>query len=172
MFEGKLYTIVEFQFVKPGKGAAFVRTKLKDFISGDILSRTFDSGDKFEDAYIEDKQLQYLYKDSHGRHFMDVENYEQLMLSEDHLKESLPFLKENIVLTGLFHNNKLIKVVPPFFVELKVVSTEPGVRGDTAKASLKPAELETGHVVLVPLFIEVGTVVKIDTRTGEYVGRA
>jgi len=172
VLDGKLYSIIEFQHVKPGKGAAFVRTKLRDFISGDVLSRTFDSGDKFEDAYIEEKKLQSLYKDVHGWHFMDIETYEQLMLSEGQLHEALNFLKEETTLSGLFYQGKLLKVAPPLFVDLKVVHTEPGMKGDTAKAALKPAEVETGFVVQVPLFIENGTVIRIDTRTGQYVGRA
>jgi len=168
---GEPFIIVEFLHVKPGKGGAFVRTKLKSLLTGKILEHTFRSGERVKSPDIEEKEVQYLYNDGENYYFMDKESYWQFELAEDQLVDSKDFLQENITLTVLFHNNNPVGVQLPTFVELRIDRTEPGVRGDTASGGTKPAKLESGAVVQVPLFLEEGDIIKIDTRTGEYIER-
>jgi len=170
--DGNVYTIVEFQHVKPGKGAAFVRTKLRNVISGSTLEKTFNPTEKFAPAFIERKDMEYLYNDGELYYFMDVENYEQVPLNAEKLGDNFKFVKENTVVKILSFKGNVFSIEPPFFVELKIVDTEPGVRGDTANNVTKLATVETGAVIRVPLFINNDEMVKIDTRTGEYMERA
>lgn len=169
--DGQPFEILEFQHVKPGKGSAFTRTTIRNLISGRNLEPTFKSGDKVGRPDIEEKDMQYLYKQGDEFHFMDQRSFEQTYLDEKALGESRNFLKENIGVTILFYNNKAIAVTLPNAVELKVVKCDPGVRGDTVSGAMKPAQLETGHTINVPLFINEGDVLKIDTRSGEYLTR-
>ena len=169
--DGNLFSIVEFQHVKPGKGGAFVRTKLRRLRDGSVIERTFRAGEKFEDAYIEKRTMQYLYRSGDLFHLMDTKNYEEIQLSVQSLGAGTQFLKENMELEGQFHDGQLIGVQPPIFVDLHVTSTEPGVRGDTSKPALKPAQMETGAMVQVPMFVETGDLIRVDTRTGAYVSR-
>ena len=169
--EGNIYQILEFQHVKPGKGAAFVRTKLKNIISGGVVEKTFRPTEKFPKAHIERKDMQYLYSDGELFHFMDVETYDQIALNEDAIGDSLKFVKENEMVKICSHKGNVFAVEPPLFVELSIIDTEPGFKGDTATGATKPATVETGAVVYVPLFVEMGDVLKIDTRTGEYLSR-
>lgn len=170
--DGKPFEIVEFQHVKPGKGGAFVRTKLKNMINGRVLDQTFRSGEKVDRPDLEEKQMQYLYKDGDKYCLMDNETYDQLFLSEEQMGDSVRFLTENLNVNMLFFNGKPIGIELPMFVELAVADTEPGVKGDTASKVTKPATLETGAVVPVPIFINSGDKIKVDTRTGGYVERA
>lgn len=169
--EGNIYQILEFQHVKPGKGAAFVRTKLKNIINGGVVEKTFRPTEKFPKAHIERKDMQYLYSDGELYHFMDVETYDQIALNEDAIGDSLKFVKENEMVKICSHKGNVFAVEPPLFVELAITETEPGFKGDTAQGATKPATVETGAVVYVPLFVEQGDVLKIDTRTGEYLSR-
>lgn len=169
--DGQVYQIVEFQHVKPGKGAAFVRTKLKNVITGATVERTFNPTDKMEKAMIERKDMQYLYNDGDLYYFMDVETYEQLPLSADKLGDALKFVKEDMVVKILSYKGNVFGVEPPTFVELEVTETEPGFKGDTATGATKPATVETGAVIKVPLFVNQGEKIRIDTRTGEYMER-
>ncbi len=168
---GEPFTIVDFQHVKPGKGGAFIRTTLKSLVSGNVIDRTFRSGEKVEKPDLEEKQMQFLYETENEFHFMDSESFEQLFLTQEQLGDARNYLQENVNVTLLFHNGKPIGVEVPIFVELTVTSTEPGVRGDTAAGATKPATLETGMIVQVPLFVCEGDVLKIDTRTGKYIER-
>ncbi|MBI2173836.1 MAG: elongation factor P [Candidatus Omnitrophica bacterium] len=169
--DGQLWVIVEFQHVKPGKGGAFVRTKLRRLRDNSVIERTFRAGEKFEDAYIEKRNLQYLYRTADTFHLMDTKNYEEVTVSTDLLGATVGFLKENAELEGQFHNGQMIGIQPPIFVDLHVSSTEPGVRGDTSKPGMKPATLETGATVQVPLFVEIGDMIRVDTRNSSYVSR-
>jgi elongation factor P len=169
--DGEPFVIVEFQHVKPGKGGAFVRTRLKSLRTGLVQDRTFRSGEKVARPDLQERQMQYLYHGEGQWHFMDTETYEQIFLTEEQLGEERYYLQENVTITVLFHRGQPIGVQVPNFVELEVVQTEPGVRGDTATGATKPARLETGLVVQVPLFINEGDRVRIDTRTGEYIER-
>lgn len=171
LLDNALVSIVDFQHVKPGKGSAFVRTKLKNVQTGAVLDRTFRSGDKVEEVRLEKRQMQYLYAEGEIYHFMDTETYEQLGIPASLVGEGAGFLKENEMTYVLIALEKPIGVELPKFVELAVTHTEPGIKGDTATGAVKPATLETGAVVNVPLFINQGDVLKIDTRTGEYVER-
>lgn len=171
-YNGNIYTIIEFQHVKPGKGAAFVRTKLKNVIDGGVIEQSFRPTEKFDRAIIERKDMEYLYNDGELYYFMDPESYEQMPIGADQIGDSLKFVKENEQVKILSHDGNVFGIEPPMFVELEVTHTEPGVRGDTATNVLKPAEVETGATVQVPLFIDNGSRIKIDTRTGEYLGRA
>lgn len=171
-FEGSIYTIIDFQHVKPGKGAAFVRTKLKNIKTGGVVERTFRPTEKVENALIERKDMQYLYPDGDLYHFMDVETYEQMALNGDTLGDALKFVKENDTVKMLSHNGVVFGVEPSLFVELEITETEPGFKGDTAQGATKPAVVETGATVYVPLFVNQGDRIKIDTRTGEYLSRA
>ena len=168
-----IWTIVSFLHVKPGKGAAFVRTKLKNIVTGAVIERTFNPTDKFPKAMIETKEMQYLYNDGDMYYFMDTETYDQLALTHEQVADAIPFVKENTNVTVRFFKGAPFSVAAPNFVELTVVNTEPGFKGDTAANTTKPATLETGITLQVPLFIENGDVLKIDTRDGgEYLGRA
>ena len=168
-----IWTIVSFLHVKPGKGAAFVRTKLKNIVTGAVIERTFNPTDKFPKAMIETKEMQYLYADGDMYYFMDTETYDQLALTHEQVADDIPFVKENTNVTVRFFKGAPFSVAAPNFVELTVVNTEPGFKGDTAANTTKPATLETGITLQVPLFIENGDVLKIDTREGgEYLGRA
>lgn len=169
--DGQLWVLVEFQHVKPGKGGAFVRTKLRRLKDGSVIERTFRSGERFQDAYIEKRTLQYLYRAGDAFHLMDVKTYEEVQVPAQTLGPAAGFLKENMGLEGQFHDGQLIGIQPPMFVELHVQSTEPGVRGDTSKAGMKPATLETGGTIQVPLFVEIGDLIRVDTRTSSYVSR-
>ena len=169
--DGNIYQILEFQYVKPGKGAAFVRTKLKNIISGGVVEKTFRPTEKFPKEHIDRKDMQYLYRDGDLFNFMDVETYDQIALNEDVVGDSLKFVKENEVVKICSHNGNVFSVEPPLFVELAITETEPGFKGDTAQGATKPATVETGAIVMVPLFVEQGDVLKIDTRSGEYLSR-
>ena len=169
--EGNIYQIIEFQHVKPGKGAAFVRTKLKNIISGGVVEKTFRPTEKFPKAHIERKDMQYLYSDGELYHFMDVETYDQIALNQDAIGDALKFVKENEMVKICSHKGNVFAVEPPLFVELAIIDTEPGFKGDTAQGATKPATVETGAVVYVPLFVDMGDVLKIDTLTGEYLSR-
>jgi elongation factor P len=170
IYDNSLYKILYFQHVKPGKGGAFVRTKLKDLGSGAIIEKTFRAGEKMEQAILETKKMQYLYRDEHYN-FMDTNTYEQVQLGEEQLKDEKEYLLENMEISVVYHDGKPISVELPIFIEAKVVQTEPGVKGDTVGTSYKPAKIETGAIVQVPLFISNGDIIKIDTRNGEYITR-
>jgi len=170
-YEGKICQVVEFQHVKPGKGAAFVRTKLKDIVNGGVVETSFRPTEKFPTARIDRKDMQYLYNDGELYNFMDVETYDQVALSAEDVGDSLKFVKENETVKMCSHNGKVFAVEPPLFVELVISETEPGFKGNTATGATKPATVETGATVYVPLFVEEGDVIKIDTRTGEYLSR-
>ncbi len=168
---GEPLTIVDFQHVKPGKGGAFVRTKMKSLISGNTLEKTFRSGEKVDVPNLEEKTMSFLYQDESGYWFMDSRTYDQMNLKEDNISEAIGYLKENIEVGILFHNDKPIGIDLPMFMELAVAETDPGVRGNTASGGSKPAKLETGKTIQVPLFINEGDIVKVDTRTDEYIER-
>ncbi|HBM74280.1 MAG TPA: elongation factor P [Clostridiaceae bacterium] len=170
--DGQVFNIVDFQHVKPGKGAAFVRTKVKNVITGAVLEKTFNPTEKFPEAVIERKEMQYLYNDGSLYYFMDTDTYEQIPLNKDIVEDAVKFLKENDLATIRFYKGEAFSVEPPNFVELEVTHTEPGVRGDTATNTLKPATLETGASIMVPLFINTGDKIRVDTRSGEYMERA
>ena len=170
-YEGNVYQIVEFQHVKPGKGAAFVRTKLRNIKNGGVVEKTFRPTEKCPQAHIDRADMQYLYSDGELYHFMDVETYDQIALNEEAIGDALKFVKENEMVKMLSHNGEVFSVEPPLFVELVITDTEPGFKGDTATGATKPATVETGAQVNVPLFVESGDTIKIDTRTGEYLSR-
>jgi elongation factor P len=170
--DGDIFTIVEFQHVKPGKGGAFVRTRLKNVRSGATIEKTFRAGEKMEQAILERKPMNYLYASDGEYFFMDMESYEQVALTGALLGDGVKYLKENTPVQMLMHDESVIGADVPFFMELEVVETDPGLRGDTASGGTKPAKLETGAVVLVPLFINIGDRVKVDTRTDSYLERA
>ena len=169
--DSQVFKIVEFQHVKPGKGAAFVRTKLKNVMTGAVLERTFNPTEKVQEAQIERKDMQYLYSDGEMYYFMDNETYEQLPLGKDDLGDTLNYLTDNMMVKVVSYKGKVFGVEPPIFVELAVTYTEPGFKGDTSTGATKPATLQTGYVVNVPLFVNIGDKVRIDTRTGEYMER-
>lgn len=169
--EGTVYQILEFQHVKPGKGAAFVRTKLKNIMSGGVVEKTFRPTEKFPKAHIEKKDMQYLYSDGEMYNFMDVETYDQIALDEETAGDALKFVKENDMVKVVSYKGNIFDIEPPMFAELEVTETEPGVRGDTATNVTKPATVETGAQVNVPIFVNQGDVIQIDTRTGEYLKR-
>ena len=170
--DGQVQQVIEFQHVKPGKGAAFVRTKIKNVMTGSVVERTFRPTEKFPSARIDRVDMQYLYADGDLYNFMDVNTYEQIALSTDVVGDALKFVKENEMCKICSYNGKVFSVEPPLFVELEITDTEPGFKGDTATGATKPATVETGAVVYVPLFVNQGDRVKIDTRTGEYLSRA
>lgn len=170
--DGNVYQVVEFQHVKPGKGAAFVRTKIKNVITGGVLEKTYSPTDKFEQAFIEKRDMAYSYNDGDMYYFMDSETYEMVPVASKDLPDSFKFVTENMVCKLLSYKGKIFGIEPPNFVNLAVSHTEPGLKGNTATNTLKPATLETGAEVRVPLFINEGDVIQIDTRTGEYMGRA
>ncbi len=170
-WDGGVWNIVDFQHVKPGKGAAFVRTKMKNIITGTVIERTFNPSDKVPRAIIETKEMQYLYEDGTLYYFMDLESYDQLPLNFDQVEEAIPFVKENTNVTVRFFKGSPFSVEAPLFVELEITETEPGFKGDTASNTFKPATVETGFSLQVPLFINIGDTIRIDTRTGEYMER-
>ncbi|MCM1087725.1 MAG: elongation factor P [Blautia sp.] len=170
-YEGNVYQIIEFQHVKPGKGAAFVRTKLKNVINGGVVEKTFRPTEKCPQARIDRKDMQYLYADGDLYNFMDTETYDQVALNSDTVGDALKFVKENEMVKVCSYNGNVFTIEPPLFVELEITDTEPGFKGDTATGATKPAIVETGAKVMVPLFVNQGEVIKIDTRTGEYLSR-
>lgn len=170
--EGQVYIVIEFLHVKPGKGAAFVRTKLRNVIAGGVTERTFNPSEKFQEAVIERKEMQYLYSDDSLYYFMDQETYEQIPLNYEKVEDAIKYLKENMCAIIKFYKGEAFSVEPPNFVVLEVIETDPGFKGNTATNTLKPAKVETGSIVQVPLFINEGDKIRIDTRTGEYMERA
>lgn len=170
--DGQVWVIVDFQHVKPGKGAAFVRTRMKNIMQGNVLEKTFNPTEKFENAHVDKKEMQYLYNDGELYYFMDNETYEQLPLNKNKVEDAMNFVKENMTVTIKFFKGEAFSVEPPNFVELQIAETEPGFKGDTATAGNKPAILETGYKISVPLFINEGDLIRVDTRTGEYMERA
>jgi elongation factor P len=170
--DGQIFQVVEFQHVKPGKGAAFVRTKLKNAITGATVERTFNPTDKMEKAHIERKDMQYLYNDGDLFYFMDTETYEQMPVNKSSIGDAFKFVKEEMTVKILSYKGNVFGIEPPTFVELEITHTEPGFKGDTATGATKPATLETGAIVKVPLFVNQGDKIKIDTRTGDYLERA
>lgn len=170
--DGQIFQVVEFQHVKPGKGAAFVRTKMKNIITGATVERTFNPTDKVEQARIDRQDMQYLYNDGDLYYFMDTETYEQLPIGKDTIGDTFKFVKENMTVKILSYKGNVFGIEPPTFVELEITETEPGFKGDTATGATKPATLETGAIVKVPLFVNQGDKIRIDTRTGEYLERA
>ena len=169
--EGSVFQIMEFQHVKPGKGAAFVRTKIKNIMNGGVVERTFRPTEKFPAARIDRVDMQYLYSDGDLYHFMDVNTYEQVALNDEAIGDALKFVKENEMVKICSYNGNVFSVEPPLFVELEITDTEPGFKGDTAQGATKPAVVETGATVYVPLFVDQNDKIKIDTRTGEYLSR-
>ena len=170
--DGQVQQVIEFQHVKPGKGAAFVRVKMKNVVTGAVTETSFNPTAKFEEAFVERREMQYLYNEGDLYYFMDNETYEQIPISKDTLGDDFRFVKENENVKVLSYNGSVFAVEPPLFVELEITETEPGVKGNTATNVLKPATVETGAVVKVPIFIEQGERIQIDTRTGEYLGRS
>ena len=171
-YDGQVLQVVEFQHVKPGKGAAFVRTKLKNVITGGVTEQSFSPTDKFENATIEKRETQYSYNDGDLYYFMDQETYDMIPVAKDSLPDNFKFVKEEMICKLLSYKGKVFSVEPPMFVELVVTHSEPGVRGNTAQGTTKPATLETGATIKVPLFINEGELIRVDTRTGEYLERA
>lgn len=171
LIDDKVYMIVSYEHVKPGKGAAFCRTKLRDLKTGQLIERTFRDGDRIQEAFVEEKKLQFLYREGQDYHFMDMQDFNEFTLSKDVIGEFTDFLKDNLELTGYFYKGQLINIKLPQFIELKVVKTEPGFKGDSVKSGTKPAVLETGLEINVPLFIQEGDVIKVNTQTKEYVER-
>ncbi|MCE5273632.1 MAG: elongation factor P [Syntrophaceae bacterium] len=169
--EGEPLVIVDFQHVKPGKGGAFVRTKMKSLISGNVLEKTFRSGEKVDVPDLEEKKMSFLYKDEEGYCFMDSQTYEQMTLTKDQIGDALGYIKENVEVEVLLHNGTPIGVELPMFLNLQIVETDPGVKGNTVSGGSKPAKLETGLTIQVPLFVNEGEVVKVDTRTAQYIER-
>ena len=170
--DNDVFTVVDFQHVKPGKGSAFVRTKLKNVRTGGVVERTFNAGEKLQKAHVEKREMQYLYNDGESYNLMDTENYEQITANKEQLGDVVKYLKENTNVHVLLYQGNIIGVEMSNSVELEVVETAPGIKGDTASGGSKPATLETGAVVQVPFFIEVGDILQIDTRTGQYLKRA
>ena len=171
-YDGQVYIVIDFLHVKPGKGAAFVRTKLRNVIAGGVIERTFNPSEKFQEAVIERKEMEYLYNDESLYYFMDLETYEQIPLNYEKVEDAIKYLKENMNAIIKFYRGEAFSVEAPNFVELKVIETDPGFKGNTATNTLKPAKIETGTVIHVPLFINEGDKIRIDTRTGEYMERA
>lgn len=169
--DGGVWVIVDFQHVKPGKGAAFVRTKIKNVIAGNVLERTFNPSDKFPRAHVERKEMQYLYNDGELYYFMDTETYEQLPLNKEFVEDAMNFITENMNVTVAFFKGNAFSVDAPNFVELTITETDPGFKGDTATGAIKPAILETGYKINVPLFVNTGDKIRVDTRTGDYMER-
>ncbi len=170
-YDGEVYRIIDFQHVKPGKGAAFVRTKMKDIRNGGVIETSFRPTEKFEEAQIDRIDMQYLYKDGDTYNFMNTETYDQVALTEDDIADVMKFVKENDMVKVLSYKGQIFSVEPPLFVELEVIETEPGFKGNTATNTFKPCTVETGAMVMVPTFVEIGDRLQIDTRTGEYLKR-
>jgi elongation factor P len=167
-----IYQVLEYQPVKPGKGAAFVRTKLRNLKTGNVQERTFRGDEKIEEAFIEERKLQYLYASGDAYHFMDQNNFEEISIPKEILGDKTNFLKDNLDVSANFYKNEVLNINLPNFIEFKIVYTELGVKGDTAKSGTKPAKIETGAIIQVPLFINTGDRIKVDTRTKEYIERA
>lgn len=172
LVDEEVYIVIETQHVKPGKGAAFVRAKLRNLRNASIQEKTFRGDEKIDEAFVEERKLQYLYNSGKMYHFMDQDNFEEIAISEDNVGDKKKFLKDNLEVAGSFYKNETLNINLPNIIEFKVVHTEPGIKGDTAKGGSKLAQIETGAKVNVPLFIEEGDIIKVDTRTGEYVERA
>ena len=170
--DNAIWQIIEFQHVKPGKGSPFVRTKLKNIINGGVVEKSFNPTEKFPQAHIDKSEYQFLYADDDFYNFMNTENYEQVQLTKETVGDALKFVKENEMVKLCSHNGNVFAIEPPLFVELVITESEPGVKGNTATGATKPAIVETGAKVMVPLFVEQGEKIKIDTRTGEYLSRA
>ena len=171
LINGEVFTVTEFSHVKPGKGSAFVRVKLKSLRTENVIERTFKSADKLDDVYLENKELQYTYRAGDTLHFMDQEHFEEVTLTAGQLGEALKYLQENLTVTAIYFNNKFQKVLIPTFIIANIIETEPGFKGDTSRAGTKPAIIDTGLSIQVPLFINKGDWVKVDTRVGQYVER-
>lgn len=171
VIDGILYQIIEFQHIKPGKGGAFVRTKLKSLRNKAVIDKTFRAGEKVEDAFIEYKNLQYTYNSDSVYHFMDTETFEEVNITADLMGKKKDFLKEGMEITASYHKSTIIDINLPTSIELKITHTEPGIKGDTVGSSFKPATVETGAIIQVPLFINQNDIIKVDTRTGSYLGR-
>jgi elongation factor P len=172
IFEDRLVEVVSNEFFKPGKGSSFVRARFRDIKTGQVIDHTFKGPQKIEQAFLDQKEMEYLYRDGPHFYFMDVQTYEQVAVNEDRLEHALPYLKENTRCQFMLHKGEVVRVDVPDVVELKITETTPGVRGDTAQGGSKPATLETGLVVQVPLFVGEGELIRVDTRTGEYLERA
>ena len=172
LVEGQVYMVIDTEHVKPGKGAAFVRAKMRNLKNASMQEKTFRGDEKIDEAFVEERKLQYQYKSGNMFHFMDTENFEDIIISEEAVGDKQKFLKDNQEVSGYFYKNETLNINLPNHITFKVVHTEPGIKGDTAKSGTKPAEIETGATIQVPLFVEVGDTVKIDTRTGEYLERA
>ena len=171
LIDSEIYSVIEFQSVKPGKGGAFVKSKLRNLRTKKNIEKTFRVEERFQEAFIEDKKLQYLYNSGDTYYFMDSDTFEDIMIEKEKLSEIVSYLKDNMGVIVVYYNNEIIEVKLPIFIKLKIEHTEPGIKGDTAKGSFKPATLETGATIQVPLFINESDVIKIDTRTGNYVER-
>lgn len=171
LVEGQAYVIIETQHVKPGKGAAFVRAKLRNLKNSNVQEKTFRGDEKIDEAYIDERKLQYQYSSGDTFHFMDQDNFEEITIPEEVMGDKKKFLKDNLELTAYFYKDEILNVAMPNFIEVSIVHSEPGIKGDTAKAGMKPAEIETGATIQVPLFINAGDKIKVDTRTGSYVER-
>lgn len=171
LLDGQVYQVIEVEHVKPGKGSAFARTKLKNVKTSSLIERTFKGDEEIEEAFVEEKKFQYLYKTGDTYHFMNLETFEEISLTEDILKDRVLFLKENLEVVALMYKSEILNINLPNFMELEVVYTEEAVKGDTVKQGTKPATLETGAVIRVPLFIKKGDIIKVDTRTKEYIER-
>lgn len=171
LVDDEAYLVIETQHVKPGKGAAFVRAKLRNLKNSSIQEKTFRGDEKIESAFVEERKLQYLYASGSIYHFMDQDNFEEIAISQDNLGDKRKFLKDNLEVMGYFYKNETLNINLPNFIEFKIIHTEPGIKGDTAKSGTKPAQIETGATIQVPLFIDTGDKIKVDTRTGEYIER-
>ena len=171
LMDGQIWVIVEYQHVKPGKGGAFVRTKLRRMRDASVIERTFRVGEKFQEAFIEKRTLQYLYRTADAFHLMDTKSYEEIAVPAESVGPAAGFVKENMELEGQFHDGQMIGIQAPMFVDVHIESTEPGIRGDTSKGGMKPAKLETGATIQVPLFVVNGDLIRVDTRNGTYVSR-
>lgn len=171
LVDDQVYLVLDCQHVKPGKGAAFVRVKIRSFQTDNVQEKTFRGDEKIEEAFVEERKLQYSYNSGELYHFMDQDNFEEIAISKDHIGDKTRFLKDNLEVTGYFYKNEVLTVNLPYFIAFKIIHTEPGIKGDTAKSGTKPAKIETGATVQVPLFIDTNDVVKIDTRTGAYIER-
>lgn len=172
LVDGQVYVVMETQHIKPGKGAAFVRAKLRNLKNGSVQEKTFRGDEKIETAFIEEKKLQYLYSSGGIYHFMDQDNFEEITIAKENIGQKSDFLKDNLEVTAYFYKNEILNIALPNVIEFKVIHTEPGIKGDTAKSGTKPAKIETGLTIQVPLFVNIGDIIKVDSRTQEYVERA
>jgi len=172
LVDNEVYLVVETQHVKPGKGAAFVRAKLRNLKTNNVQEKTFRGDEKIESAFVDERKLQYQYSSGGMYHFMDQDNFEEIAISEDNLQDKVKFLKDNLEVTGYFYKNETLTINLPNFVDYEITHTEPGIKGDTAKSGTKPAKIESGAVIQVPLFVNTGDKIKVDTRSGEYIERS